>query len=350
MPQDKDLTRKKLSALWQQDELQVLDTEGKKYVIFSDVHLGDGGGADDFRDNEKTLEAALDHYAQQGYSLILLGDIEEFWQFDFDKIVNRYQKTIYEKIRAFGDDRVHRIFGNHDIEWGTLVDPAKNHPVTSACASEALKLRDIRGDIRILLVHGHQGSEESDKHSWFSRFFVRLFRGVEPFARGIGLYDHPSATKSQIMKDYEKLLYSWAKEAGVILISGHSHRAIFASKSYVEQLQEKIAALRAEVLSDRRLGRKKVQAKLTEINTLEQKLEDERQKGRDIEPVEPQGEPVPCYFNTGCALYSDGITTIEIDHDKIRLVKWHKDSAMAPRFQIYQEGSLSSFIETLTAG
>jgi hypothetical protein len=40
-----------------------------------------------------------------------------------------------------------------------------------------------------------------------------------------------------------------------------------------------------------------------------------------IKPVERAGEPLPCYFNTGCALYTDGITAIEISDREIRLVK-----------------------------
>ena len=79
-----------------------------------------------------------------------------------------------------------------------------------------------------------------------SRFFVRLFKLVEPAAKRIGLYGDPSATKSQIPQDYERTLYKWAKAHRVILICGHTHRAIFASKSYAERLQDRITALRSE--------------------------------------------------------------------------------------------------------
>ncbi|MBD3403771.1 hypothetical protein GF420_12805, partial [candidate division GN15 bacterium] len=51
MSQDKALTRKKLTALWRSGSTPVLPTRTRKYVLLSDVHLGDKGEADDFRAN-----------------------------------------------------------------------------------------------------------------------------------------------------------------------------------------------------------------------------------------------------------------------------------------------------------
>lgn len=340
MSQDKALTRKKLSALLQSPDVKELDIEANKYVIISDVHLGDGSRADDLRENQETLMAALVHYNEQGYQLILLGDIEEFWQFELEKIRQRYNDTVYKKIRAFGDDRVHRVFGNHDSEWCSYPDPAKSHSERPGCAVEALKMKDFQGKTCILLVHGHQGSTESDKNSWLSRAFVRAYKGVEPVAK---LDPHTSATKSQVTKEYEQILYSWAKESKVILICGHSHRAIFASRPYADCLEEKIAGLQAEIYanpSDKEFVKKKIK----EISRWITKLQDEKLKNRDIDPVEANRKALPCYFNTGCALFTDGITTIEIADGEIRLVKWDKDTGKKPRFEVYQQGSLNSFI------
>ena len=340
MSQDKALTKEKLSGLLQSPDVRELDLEGNKYVIISDVHLGDGRGADDLRENEETLTTALDHYREQGYQLILLGDIEEFWQFDLENILRRYDETVYKAIRAFGDDRVHRVFGNHDLEWCSFPDPAKNEAPKLERASEALRMKDATGKTCILLVHGHQGSTESDKSSWLSRPVVRMYKAVEPVVK----FDrHTSATKSQVTKDYEQILYSWAKESKVILICGHSHRAIFASRPYADCLEDKIAGLQAEIYAN--LSNKGfVKSKIREINRWITKLQEERLKNRDIDPVEPDHEPLPCYFNTGCALFTDGITTIEIADGEIRLVKWHKDTGKKPRFEVYQHGSLNSFI------
>jgi UDP-2,3-diacylglucosamine pyrophosphatase LpxH len=340
MSQDKALTFQRLSELWQYPEAPVLDIHANKYVIMSDIHLGDGKGADDLVKNEKTLEGALNYYNQTGYSLILLGDIEEFWQFDLDKIISKYQNTVYNSIKAFGDDRVYRVFGNHDIDWKTLPDPAKNTPTKPACATEALKMKDSSGHARILLVHGHQGDKESDKNAWSSRFWVRLYKFIEPAIKIDRLLP---AKKCQIMKNYEKILYSWAKEKKVILICGHSHRAIFASKSWSERLKERMELMEKEI-KEKQDDRNKVKKLKEDLKKAKIEYDDEKAKDRVIDPTDPGREPLPCYFNDGCALYPDGITVIEIANDKIGLVKWEKGVRKPP----YQEDVLSSFIAKVT--
>jgi UDP-2,3-diacylglucosamine pyrophosphatase LpxH len=340
MSQDKALTFQRLSELWQYPEAPVLDIHANKYVIMSDIHLGDGKGADDLVKNEKTLEGALNYYNQTGYSLILLGDIEEFWQFDLDKIISKYQNTVYNSIKAFGDDRVYRVFGNHDIDWKTLPDPAKNTPTKPACATEALKMKDSSGNARILLVHGHQGDKESDKNAWSSRFWVRLYKFIEPAIKIDRLLP---AKKCQIMKNYEKILYSWAKEKKVILICGHTHRAIFASKSWSERLKERMELMEKEI-KEKQDDRNKVKKLKEDLKKAKIEYDDEKAKDRVIDPTDPGREPLPCYFNDGCALYPDGITVIEIANDKIGLVKWEKGVRKPP----YQEDILSSFIAKVT--
>ena len=53
MAQDQKLTFEKLDKLLSSDENTLsLPIEKKKYIIFSDTHLGDGKEADDFHNNE----------------------------------------------------------------------------------------------------------------------------------------------------------------------------------------------------------------------------------------------------------------------------------------------------------
>ncbi len=342
MLQDKGLTHQRLSDLWGSDEVRVLDPGQYKYVIVSDLHLGDGNESDDFVDNETTFLKALTHYADEGYHLVLLGDIEEFWQFDIDSIVQRYNDSVYRCIREFGDERVHRVFGNHDSEWGRLVDPTRNHPRKVDFAAEALKMRTVQGDIRILLVHGHQGSTNSDKRVWLSRFFVRLFKRFKPVAKKTRIYRHKSATKSQIPRGYERTLYAWAKENKVILICGHTHRAIYASKSFAARLKDEITMLSTHPSQDPTIIERAIH--------LKRRLAEERLKDRDIEDCDDNGEALPCYFNVGCALYDDGITVIEIDQDELRLVKWHKLGTSDQTVQIYGQGSICTFLEQIDLG
>jgi len=343
MSQNKELTFKRLSELWNSKEIPVLDTFGVKYVIFSDAHLGDGSDADDFQENQETLETALDFYKKNDYKLILLGDIEELWQFDLNRVVTRYGENIYQKIREFEDINVYRIFGNHDIDWRTLPDPTKNAKPKLLFATEALKINDSNKDIRILALHGHQGSTESELYIWSSRYWVRLYKFVEPVLKWFGIVRPPEAPKSRILDDYEKIFYSWARENKVIVICGHSHRAIFASKSFAERLTEKIEKLKKRI-SENRDDMQLVKELKKEIRELNEEKREERRKKRAVKSIDPEVGVLPCYFNTGCCIYGSGITSIEIADGKIRLVKWERDRQREPRFMVYEEGSLSSYI------
>jgi UDP-2,3-diacylglucosamine pyrophosphatase LpxH len=346
MVHDRAITNRTLSQLWRSEDIPALATRGKKYAIISDIHLGDGGGADDFRHNVKTLTNTLNHYNKNGYNLILLGDIEEFWQFDLEKIVNQYKGTVYKAIKAFGDERVYRVFGNHDLEWHSLPDPIRKHPARYNTATEALKIKDKEGRIRMLLVHGHQVDTGVDKQIWSNRFLGRLYKKIEPYVK----IDRPtSATQSQITKNYERIMYTWAKSEKIILICGHSHRAIFASKSYIERLREHIAELEADIAAHP-ADAKLLQRNRRKIMKLRSEERQEKRRKRDISPTESRGKPLPCYFNTGCALYTDGITVIEIAHDAIKLVKWHRDSTKRHPFEVYERGRLSTYIKETNDG
>ncbi|MEE9552659.1 MAG: metallophosphoesterase [candidate division Zixibacteria bacterium] len=343
MSQDKQLTEKKLSALWKNKTTKEINTKGNKIVMFSDVHLGDGGRADDFRHNHEVFVKALEYYKKKNFIVILLGDIEEFWQFDLDSIIKKYDKTIYNRFRSFKKGFFYRVFGNHDSEWGAPRDPARVIPHESGVASEALKLKDKNGKARILLIHGHQGSTESDKNSWFSRFFVRIYKKIEPV---IKIDRHTSAAKSQISKNYEKIMYSWAKRTKVILICGHSHRAIFASKTYIDKLRAEVGEIQREILNDR-YNKKFVNSKIKELSKKLAEIRDEELKNRKISRVEGKGKPLPCYFNTGSALYTDGATAIEIENDDISLVKWSKKKRNKFTRDIFEKESLSELIKEI---
>jgi UDP-2,3-diacylglucosamine pyrophosphatase LpxH len=346
MGQDKKLTNKRLSELWASN-LKVLRTSGQKYVIISDLHMGDGGEADDFWKNKDTMLRALEHYKKNGFKLILLGDVEELWEFDIGEIKNRYEKDIYQRIRAFGEGNIFRVYGNHDLDW-SLHDPLKKKSVNN-WAVEGLKMLDRNGKENILLVHGHQGSTDADKNSWISRIVVRrIWRPVEPLAVRLGFYGHPSATKSQIADDYEKILYSWAKGKKIILICGHSHRAIYASKSYIDNLKSEIRKLQSEILSNRD-NKEKVMRNIKEIERLNRELAEEKLKGREINSAEGNKAPLPCYFNSGCALYTDGITVLEIVNDKIKLVKWHRKPKNGKSFDIYDDGGEEDLNDFITS-
>ncbi len=342
MAQDREQTFRQLSCLWKDNTISVLETKSKKYAILSDLHFGDGGPADDFRNNIEAMKRLLHHYSENDFRIILLGDIEELWQFDLDMIKKRYDTEIYNLFRKFDNKRVIRVFGNHDKDWDYPHDPVMSNPEKTQGAPEALKMKDGKNDPCILLVHGHQGNIESDKNSWSSKFFVRAYKVIEPWLKKLKIGTHPPAIKSQVTKDYEQIMYAWAKENKVILICGHSHRAIFASTSYARRLEDEIEALREENTAHKD-DLERVKENKKKIKELNIKLKDEKKKSRDIDPTEPGSKPLPCYFNTGCGLFTTGITCLEIENDQIRLVKWDNDKKVEPFFDIYERGKLSEF-------
>ncbi len=60
-------------------------------VVFSDLHMGDGGPRDDFRFNAELVRSALHgYYLPKGFSLVLNGDIEELQRFRLPAIRSRW--------------------------------------------------------------------------------------------------------------------------------------------------------------------------------------------------------------------------------------------------------------------
>ena len=347
MALDPKAAAKQLSKIWADNTVAVLDSAGHKYALFSDIHLGNKSGADDFRKNEQALLRALKYYRDNGYDLLLLGDIEELWQFDLEAIQKKYNDTVYKEMRQFGDDHIQRIFGNHDIEWGSKQDPIRNQPLSAYAAVEALKMKTVDGKTKILMLHGHQGSIESDKNSWISKFGVRLYSYIEPALTKTGIISNPSMTKSEIAKDYERILYQWAMKNKIILICGHSHRAIFESLSYADRLYLKIEKLQGEIHALQHTNISEANKKLKKLEKLLAEWRYENENNRGIDPTENNRKPKPCYFNTGCALFKEGVTCIEIENDEIRLIKWYRNKKGAEEKKIYQQSKIGDCLQAI---
>lgn len=337
---DHQETFSRLDELWAADEQRTKRLcPHANYAILSDFHLGNGRGADNFRHNEEALIEALQYYRQRDFSLILLGDVEELWQFDFEEIRSRYDHTVYQELREFPEERVYRVFGNHDFEWGKLTDRSVNGNGHTYWACEAVKLGD-----HIIATHGHQGEDFADEKLWWlSRFGVRLFRYVEPISIALNLYNNskPLPRDLQTLNPREKLLYQWAKARGKILICGHTHRAIFQSLSYAERLQHKMGELKSQIHAARRAGDRETRGQLSEtLKASRRKWREEKRRQRVTPAFEPDRAPAPCYYNSGCGLYTEGLTNLEIENRKIRLVKWTRKNGAQDRRKIYLETDL----------
>jgi hypothetical protein len=167
---------------------------------------------------------------------------------------------------------------------------------------EAMRVRVKAAGIElgeVFMAHGHQGTLESDKFSWFSRIAVRYGWGF--IQRTFNIRSTTPAKDFELRQEHNVAMYKWVeKKPNTILIAGHTHRPVFASKNKLADLQDALAAeIRAQVESTR----------VQEFSY-------------------PSGESAiqqsrACYFNTGCCSFSDGdVTALEIADGAIKLMRW----------------------------
>jgi UDP-2,3-diacylglucosamine pyrophosphatase LpxH len=339
----------RFDELWKDEgrDTKVLDYgPGHKYVVFSDLHLGDGSGADNFRQNEKVFLKALDHYESNGFSLILLGDVEEYHQFSLDRILKTYftgnaeKPSVYDKFKRF-DGRIHRVYGNHDIEWA-LRDPLfEDH---KRLAVEAIVLK--KGDSKdIMLTHGHQAVESYEKDINIVRFGTVFYREMERIFK----FPSKSIFDEKVSKK-DKIYDEWAAQHSRILICGHTHCPIFATRfidyrwvlSKHAEYEQQLAAIeesgnREEIEKLKTLLEWLRPKKLFYDNRLA------RTKGRGMRKS-PSRSLSNHYFNTGACLLKDIISNIEIEGDTIRLVYWH--NKIMEREILFTELDIPSLIAT----
>lgn len=314
-------------------------------VIFSDHHKGDGSPADDFRKNASLYDKALDYYRDKGFRLIVIGDNEEIWENRFEQILPKYENILKKEISMSLTDsqgRIIRIYGNHDKEvslksFKKSIKSQKNHVFKNVVFREGLCLGE-----HIFLIHGHQGRFFDDKAWKISRWAVKFIWKTLQKILNIGI-DGP-AENPAIRNDLEKQYYLWAKRNKIILICGHTHRAVFASYTHYSKLKKEKEQLEKIMSISSPESRQKIETELKEINNEIRKI---LRKTGGIPPSTFEPNPVPCYFNDGCCGYTNGITCLEIENGQIRLIKWDKKTF---RRLIYQESSLRSCLQETLEG
>jgi len=103
----------------------------------------------------------------------------------------------------------------------------------------------------------------------------------------------------------------------------------------------KLVELASQIRAARREGnRLKVKALSEEHKELRRKWRKEKRRNRATAPIEPNGTPAPCYFNSGCGIYNEGITNLEIENNQIRLVKWNRENGPNAGRAVYEKGEL----------
>lgn len=339
MPKDGIRTRKAVSAALdaaferalEQERLEgemVLDIHRAKFVIFSDHHKGNRDGADDFLICERAYNAALAYYDRLKYTLFVMGDVEELWEEWPQTVLKAYPHTLELEGKFHQDGRYLRFWGNHDDAWShadlveSLLRPALGGSFLKVREVLVLHVRDGEEELgSLFLVHGHQGTLDSDRIAPLSKFAVRYF--WRPIQRLLKFSLNTPARDFELRHAHDTAMYLWSEaREKVVLIAGHTHRPVFKSEPHEEVIRK--ALQEAEGKSLKHPDNARLQQEVAELAAeLEWTLAQNRQSPESLPSIALKK---PSYFNTGCCCFLDGdVTGLEFIDGEIRLVRWPND-------------------------
>ena len=312
-----------LAAAEAQAPVRVLGAR-ERVVVFSDLHLGNGGSRDDFLPNGELLSAALErYYLPRRYTLVLNGDVEELQRFRLPDVRRRWAGFFGLLERFALQGRLERLIGNHDAELEVLRD---SYPAPRLL--EALRLE--AGKDSLLLLHGHQASY---LQTHFLGLVSTLLRYV---ANPLGIHNWSVARSNPRRFRVEKRVYAFAHARRQLVLIGHTHRPLFESLSKLDSLRFRIEALCRQVPS---VGGRRRAALEKELGARKAALEGllaKRGRAYDGSTLYTSPLLVPCLFNSGCCIGRRGVTGLEIADGSIALVHWF-DRNRSERFLDPQE-------------
>lgn len=304
------------------------DPKQQSVIIFSDQHKGARNGSDDFALAEKNYLAALDHYNQENFFFVNLGDNEELWENNIFSVI-KHNKATFDKEKLFIDRNAYcKIIGNHDLFWKN--DPFAQQYIKNIYGKElkifegiVLRVQLETKHVDVFCTHGHQGDAQSDGN-WFSKWFVSYIWG--PLQSFLEINTNSPSSNDSLKSLHNKMMYDWVYEQPYcILITGHTHQPVFKSLTHLERLYLQLED--AKEKND-----------LAAIEKIEKEIPRRR---REYDFVNNSFRNMnPSYFNSGCCCFDDGtITGIELDKGFIRLIKWsYKDGV--PERIVAEEASL----------
>jgi len=274
-----------------------------RWVIFSDLHMGDGSTKDDFKPNSELFQCALrDYYLKRNYSLMLNGDVEELQRFSLDVILNNWN-PVYKLFDAFANkNRLAKTYGNHDLQL-KVQKPPYDYKMSEAC-----KL-SYEGN-HIFIYHGHQASKKYQLQNDLVGFTLKYF------ANPLRIKDYSVSHSSKKQYKIEKRAYEHAIKRNQISIIGHTHRPLFESLHKVDRLRFKIDQLCRDYLISRPSNQGSI---AHSIKFYQAELE----KSHQIDNLKNANSliyhhnlAVPCLFNSGTVIGKRGITCLEYQMEK----------------------------------
>ena len=330
-------------------DAHTVDLACARMIIFSDLHKGTRDRSDDFQIAEQAYNAALGYYYTMGHILVTMGDVEELWEDRINPVLENYQYTLKLEAKFHQEGRYLRFWGNHDDDWNhptavrQYLDPIyEGAPLT---VREALRIQVTEAGQELgtlFMVHGHQGTIDSDRLEFLSKPLVRLL--WKPFQNLTGISLNTPSKNWQLRDRHNRAMYDWAsKQEKMILIVGHTHRPVFLSELHATKIRAELTDCEAKL----RLTPEDVPLR-EKVSLLSAELEWVLSQERQVPGAEGTTRPTkPCHFNTGCCCFYDGdITGIEIANGEILLVRWPDDDG-APQPKILERAFLKDVFAAL---
>jgi len=284
-------------------------SSGGKVLIISDLHMGTGSRDDLYHNGEMLTCILEEYYFKNGWILVLNGDIEELQRFSIGEIREKWG-GLYRVFNLFAkENRLYKIIGNHDEPLNPALNASSPYPIHTAVKIET-------GIIPAYVYHGHQLSYIYSNFNWFIGLLIRFF--MRPF--GIkNITDSRSPTKRFKI---EKKAYAFSIKNHCLSIIGHTHRSLFESLGRFDYIKFEIERLCRDYPASVGEDRQRIENEVTALRKELSKLK--RKERRDVLRQSLYGDelPVPCLFNSGCAIGKKGLTAIEMTNEDIALVYW----------------------------
>jgi len=280
---------------------------GNKVLIISDLHMG-SGKRDDLHPNGDLVRRMLEeYYYKNGWYLVLNGDIEELAKFTLPDIRTEWAE-MYRVFDLFASSgRFYKTLGNHDEDL--IFEKKYPYPLYNAVRIET-------GLIPIFVYHGHQSSRVYTDFNNIVRLSLKyLFKPV-------GIRNISSARSPNRRFHVERHAYDFSLKNNCISVIGHTHRALFESLGRFDYIKFEIERLCRDYPSSSGEDRVRIAGEVAALRHELGKLKrSERRKGLK-ESLYGDELPVPCVFNSGCAIGKKGVNAIEVDSENIALVYW----------------------------
>ncbi len=308
--------KESLKLLNESARKEILEDDSK-IVFMSDFHMGDGSSYDDFLPNKQLVQDALRRfYYPGGWKLVLNGDIEELHKYSLGAIRKAYPELygIFGEFQSQG--RLRKLVGNHDHALHTL-----QHGEFELYDA----IRFERGQDTLLVFHGHQSNNLYVKYLSISDFLVRFF--VAP----LKIRNRDKSVDSKRRFRAERRIYGASKDAGIVSVTGHTHRPLFESYSKYDTLRWTMETLLRQYAMAPEAEKKDIVTRIGIYSAEFKRLTRSEKKQKISQSLYEKEEMVlPCIFNSGCATGRGGFTAIEIEKGNISLVHWSKDGNSKP--------------------